>query len=444
MTVTGTDLLGNSLIPGGVPNPWSFTANRKPVVQITTPGVGERRTASTSLTIAWTMTDGTETPVANLRVWLIYTFAGGFFTPIPGAQGLTGLTPPHTFGWTTPASDGDLIVYLEVSDGVGELGQDPSDTVVVDATAPTVSSTVPADGATNVATNANIVITFSEAMDIASAEGAITVPPAVTYTAAWTVGDTVLTLSHAVAFTTNTPYQLRIGVTASDTANPGLGLAAEYVLDFTTGAGPRRPNPPRNFDKTSETASAIGLRWDPPATWTDGSALLVSDLDRYLIYRSTSSTDTNPTQVGSVDSPTTAFTDSSVVEGTQYYYWVRAVDVNNGESNLSAMVGAKAGVGPPEPFNWLLVLIPLIVILVIVGLFLLMRKKKPEAVPPKEAAVKEEAEEAPAEEPTETAEEPAEEAGKAEEGGEKFVPCPNCGTMVKPTDAECFVCGAKL
>ena len=44
----------------------------------------------------------------------------------------------------------------------------------------------------------------------------------------------------------------------------------------------------------------------------------------------------------------------------------------------------------------------------------------------------------------ETAEEPAEEAGKAEEGGEKFVPCPNCGTMVKPTDAECFVCGAKL
>src|SRR3989454_9117168 len=25
--------------------------------------------------------------------------------------------------------------------------------------------------------------------------------------------------------------------------------------------------------------------------------------------------------------------------------------------------------------------------------------------------------------------------------GDELFPCPNCGTMVKPTDAECFVCG---
>ena len=438
ITVVGTDVDGNSLIAGPVPNPWDFTANTPPTATFTSPGVNECRTGQTPITVAWTMGDGAETPVANLRVWLNYTFMGGSETAI--LTGQTFASPPYSTGFTTPSGDGDLVFLLYVADGANEFGQDISDTVRVDSTAPTVTMTDPAT-TTGVATNANVRLTFSEAMNTVVTDPEVTISPDPGVTKAWFVGDTVLWLNHTTAFQTDTDYTVTVTVDCRDACNPGLGLVTAYTGTFTTGTGARVPNPPSNLGSTSATATAIALSWSAPTQWSDSTALSEADLNQYVVERATASG--GPwNQVATVNSPTKSWTDTNVVEGTLYFYRVKVTDDFGGESIYSNVAQARAGAEPQEPFNWLLVLIPLLVILVIVGLFLIMRKKKPEAAPPARAPVEEEAvaEKPVAEEP---AEEPAAEEAK-EEGGEKFVPCPNCGTMVKPTDAECFVCGAKL
>ena len=441
ISVQGTDIDGNSLIPGPAPNPWNFTANTLPTTSITSPALAECRTGGTALTITWTMSDGTETPASNLRIWLNYTFQGGAETGIPGVQGIT-YTPPYTYSWPSiPAGDGPLVIFIAVMDGAGEVERAFSATVTVDNIRPTVSSMLPT-ATTGVATNQNVRLTFSEAMDTTATSAAVSISPDPGVTKSWFVGDTVLWLNHTTAFQPNTAYTVTVAVSCSDACTPGLGLAAVFTGTFTTGAGARVPNAPTNLVAPSATASAIALQWSAPTTWTDGTALQVSDLRQYVIERATAAG--GPwNQVGTVDSPATSWPDSNVVAGTLYYYRVKVVDVSDGESDWSNVLDVRAGAPPTEPFNWLLVIIPLIVILVIVGLFLIMRKKKPEVAPPTKAPAAEE--EAVAEEPAaeEIAEEPATAEAK-EESGEKFVPCPNCGTMVKPTDAECFVCGAKL
>ena len=103
-----------------------------------------------------------------------------------------------------------------------------------DTTAPTVSSTIPADTATGVAINQNITATFSEAMDpttITSTtftvmQGATPVPGAVTY-----VG-TVATFNPTSDLTPNTVVTATITTGATDLV--GNALAANKTWTFTT------------------------------------------------------------------------------------------------------------------------------------------------------------------------------------------------------------------
>ncbi|MFH1628039.1 MAG: ice-binding family protein [Pseudomonadota bacterium] len=105
-----------------------------------------------------------------------------------------------------------------------------------DTTAPTVSSTIPADIATDVAINRNITATFSEAMDpltITTAtftltQGATPVPGAVTY-----VGTTA-TFNPTSNLAVSTVYTATITTGAKDLADNAL--AADKVWSFTTRA----------------------------------------------------------------------------------------------------------------------------------------------------------------------------------------------------------------
>lgn len=443
VTVTSAqDMLGNALVPGPVPNPFDFTANTPPTGQLTAPVVpGLCVTGGTSLDITWTMGD-TETTRINLHVWINYT-DGVNTVPIPGAQDLQTPNSPETFTWPTPGTlDADVTILLTIRDGAGESVQDTSASVRVDSTRPTVTLTTPLPGATNVATDSTIVLTFSEAMDTTSAQAAVSFNPGVAgLTFTWTVGDTVLTVGHP-QLTINQPYTITVGVGARDACSPGLTLASGYTANFQTGAGPRLPNPPTGLTVTSNTATAISFSWTAPTQYTDGSSLNAADIDEYRVYRSTSTDPLTATVIGTSTSPTVSFTDSNVAAGTQYYYWVKTVLLSGAESDFSdPSLPVRAGPLPEPGFNWLVVIIPLIVILLLVGAFLLMRRKKPAAPPPRtgaKAAARMEPEETKPAEDMES--QPREDAG----GEEKFIPCPNCGTMVKPTDAECFVCGAKL
>jgi len=446
VNVSGTDTLGNALVPGPVPGccgtPFSFRSNAPPAAAFTAPGTNLRITGGTDILIQWTMSD-TETATANLRVWLNYTYGA---TTLP----ITSLTGATQYTWTTPtppSTDKTVTILLNVVDEAKEFNNQLSNPVDLDYTAPTAILTTPTPGATNVLRNANVTITFSETMNPAATEAAISISPtAGTPTFSWWNNGMNVAVGHAV-LAANTTYTLTIAVTATDTSTPGNPLASAYAPTFMTGAQQNRPNPPTGVTASNPTTSSITLGWTAPTTWVDTTALQESDITEYKVYRSTSATAV-PTFVASVATRVggvveKAYTNTGLDAGTTYYYWVSAV-AGGQESDLqSAPRQAQTSALPPAEFNWLLVAIPLIVIILLIVAFLLLRKKKPAGAPPKgPEATKAPPMEEPMEEATKAA--PSEAETPAEEAGEKFIPCPNCGTMVKPTDAECFVCGAKL
>lgn len=445
VTVTAAeDLSGNSFVLGPVANPWSFTTNNKPEVTLD-PGLsGVCVTGGFDLLISWTMSD-TETATSSLRVWLNAT--GAITGPIAGP--LVGLL---SYSWPTPFANGTVDILIEVADGKSEQAQDTG-AVEIDSAAPTVVSISPADGAANVPTDATVTITFSEAMDETATEraSAIAFSPALTGTVSYVLspGGTVLNVTATFAQSTTYTITLSTGAGgARDACDPGHGLAAVRTSQFTTGAGPKTPNAPSGLRRTSVSATAVALAWDRPTLYSDNSSLAASNIGYYRVYRSASATGpwTELTGNGTVTSAGGTYVDSTVQGGVQYYYRVKVWDNQGRESPFSGSIEVRTQSPTGGEFPVLLLLIPLIVLLLIVGIWL-MRRKKPEGggAPPAKAppgkgpsggtaAQEGEGEVMPEEPPPEP----------AEETSGQFLACPNCGTMVKPTDAECFVCGAKL
>lgn len=101
---------------------------------------------------------------------------------------------------------------------------------------PTVTSTTPASGATNVAINTRVTATFNKAMDASTlttstftlARGSTAVSGSVTY------DGTIATFTPAGNLPLNTVFAATITVGAKDRA--GHPLAANYTWNFTTGA----------------------------------------------------------------------------------------------------------------------------------------------------------------------------------------------------------------
>jgi len=100
---------------------------------------------------------------------------------------------------------------------------------VRDTRAPYVTSHDPADNATNVATNAQIVIRFSEPMDTTTVN--VTISPTYNMIASWDASQTVLTLSHASGSTfQGGPTKYTVTVTGQDLSGNSL-VPAPTVTD---------------------------------------------------------------------------------------------------------------------------------------------------------------------------------------------------------------------
>ena len=111
-------------------------------------------------------------------------------------------------------------------------------------TAPTLSSSSPSDGATGVAVDANIVLTFSEAVDVES--GNITLKKSsddstvetfdVTGSLVTGTGTTEITINPSTTLTGSTNYYITIAATAfdDDSSNSYAGITDSTTLNFTT------------------------------------------------------------------------------------------------------------------------------------------------------------------------------------------------------------------
>ncbi len=109
-------------------------------------------------------------------------------------------------------------------------GSDDPTTPGGDTTAPTVVSTVPANGATDVATNSVVTVVFSEAMEKNSADStSVTMAPAVITSLQWS-GDHTLTILHD-EWPGDSNVTVTLGTGLSDLA--GNHLAAAYTFSFT-------------------------------------------------------------------------------------------------------------------------------------------------------------------------------------------------------------------
>src|SRR2546428_562763 len=239
------DLRGRGARPAGACGPLpGVAATPPPTAALTAPGVCA--TGNNPLLIRWTMSDA-ETATASLRVWLNYTVSATV-NPIAGVQDRTGFSSPATYSWTTPTLNTNVNIVLTVMDGGGLKATVTSPSAMIDSTAPTGSMTAPTVGATSVAVDAAVVITFIEAMNRTATQGAISFSPVVTgLTFAWSVGATAVAMGHA-AFAANTQYTLTVSTAAKDACSPGTPIASAYTATFKTAPASGSTNGPLPID----------------------------------------------------------------------------------------------------------------------------------------------------------------------------------------------------
>ena len=118
-------------------------------------------------------------------------------------------------------------------DGLG------SHTITPQDAAPAVSTTTPGNGATNVATDVNISITFSENVSVSASSFAISCATSGTHSAALSGGPTDYTLDPDTDFAPNEACTVTVfaaQVSDADTNDPPDGLAGDYSFSFTTNA----------------------------------------------------------------------------------------------------------------------------------------------------------------------------------------------------------------
>jgi predicted extracellular nuclease len=119
-------------------------------------------------------------------------------------------------------------------DGLGVDDFSLTPTIVDDA--PTVSSTTPANGATSVVLNADIIITFSEAVNVATGWYTISCGTSGAHTAVVTGGPTTFTLNPDADFVYDescTVTVLKDNVNDQDGNDPPNYMSADYVFTFT-------------------------------------------------------------------------------------------------------------------------------------------------------------------------------------------------------------------
>jgi hypothetical protein len=145
----------------------------------------------------------TFTPTGNLQTSCLYTIT--ISTAAASSNGIN-LESAYEFSFTTGANE--------------------------DITPPTIAGSTPNDSSNSVGLETDIVITFSESMDAAVTESAVSISPGAINERTWTNSGTVLTLS--VSLEPQTTYTVTISGNAQDLSGNNLDSADSF--SFTTSA----------------------------------------------------------------------------------------------------------------------------------------------------------------------------------------------------------------
>jgi hypothetical protein len=137
-----------------------------------------------------------------------------------------------------------LVTVSKVKDIKGNIGLTSSFKFkTIDTNPPTVSSTIPKDGNTDVKVNANLTIEFSEEMNRTSVESAVTFYPIMNFFPKWDSVGSTLTATPGALFSECTKYYMNVSTGAKDIS--GNNMAKQYSISFkTAGTCPEQQQPP--------------------------------------------------------------------------------------------------------------------------------------------------------------------------------------------------------
>jgi hypothetical protein len=102
-----------------------------------------------------------------------------------------------------------------------------------------------------------------------------------------------------------------------------------WLPDGTSGPPPPPPAPtaPRALQASTDHVNSVTLTWSPPTSGGNGG------LAEYEVFR-------NGAEIGATSGAVTSYEDNAISPGSQYSYWVLAVDATGDVSPPSSSVGA--------------------------------------------------------------------------------------------------------
>jgi hypothetical protein len=202
-----------------------------------------------------------------------------------------------------------------------------------DNTAPTVTSTINANGATGVPTNTRIGATFSETMDadtltagsFSVKQGSNTVPGTLAY-----AGLSVV-FTPAAALTASTQYTVTVGTGAKDIA--GNALAADYVWKWTTAATPDTTAPTVTSTINADGATGVPINTRVGATFSEAMNAASVAGANFLLKETISNIPVDGSLV--VSATTLEFTPTAYLTPATRY----TVLINGGKGGVSDLAG---------------------------------------------------------------------------------------------------------
>jgi Ice-binding-like/Bacterial Ig-like domain len=250
-TFTPTGVLANSTVftatittgakdPTGAPLAtnfvWTFITAPAPTVVSTVPANGGTAVPVNTLVSA-TFSEAMNAATINAAT---FSVTGPGATPVAGVVTYAGVTATFT---PTGVLANSTVFTATITTGAKDPTGAPLATNFVwtftTAPAPTVVSTVPANGATAVPVNTVVSATFSETMNAATINAAsftVTGPGATPAAGVVTYAGNTATFTPTAVFANNTLFTATITTGAKDPA--GVPLAANFVWTFTTAPPP--------------------------------------------------------------------------------------------------------------------------------------------------------------------------------------------------------------
>ena len=324
LTTEITDLAGNALASDFV---WSFTTGATadttaPTVTSTSPvnvatGVAINRKITTTFSEAldpatitaasFTVTGPGATSVAGT---VTYAAVGTTATFAPASQ--LALNTAFTATLTTEITD--LAGNALASNFVWSF----TTGATADTTAPTVTSTNPANVATGVAINNKIAATFSEALDpatITAASFTVTGPGAtsVAGTLTYAAVGTTATFAPASDLALNTTFTATLTTGVTDLA--GNALASNFVWSFTTGATADSTAPIVTSTDPANAAASVAINKKIVANFSEALDALTIATATFTLRQGATPVSGTVTYVGTIATFTPA---SNLAPGTTF------------------------------------------------------------------------------------------------------------------------------